>query len=69
MNKGIGIGLIVLAIILGVMGYNTYDESTAAISIGELELSAEDSGGQGTAFLYFGLAIASLIGGLMMYKR
>lgn len=65
----IAILLIVGAIILGYLGITTYQESTASANILGIELSASDEGGQTTAYLYIGLAVILLIGGLVTLNR
>jgi len=69
MKKVIGIILIIAALGLGYMGINQINESSASVSIGELELSAEDEGSQTTGYIYVGLAVVSLVvGGNLLRK-
>ncbi len=64
MNKSIGIVLVVVGIIFGVLAYRTHDANTADIKIGKLELSAEKKS-DSTEYIYWGLAGAALIGGIV----
>ena len=64
MNKSIGIVLVVIGIVFGVLAYRTHDANTADLKIGKLELSAEKKN-DSTEYIYWGLAGAALIGGLV----
>jgi len=69
MNKAVGIILIVVAIVLGYMGYNQVAESTASAEILGVEISASDEGGQTSGYIMIGLGVACLIGGIVMMGR
>lgn len=60
MKKVIGTGLIVLALILGYLGFNKVDSSGGSVEIVGVELSAEDTGKKTNGYIYLGLAVASL---------
>jgi hypothetical protein len=64
MNKSIGIVLVVIGIVFGVLAYRTHDANTTDLKIGNLELSAEKKS-DSTEYVYWGLAGAALIGGLL----
>jgi len=69
MKQIIGIALIVLAIFLGYLGVNKVSNSEASVEVVGVELSASDEGQKTTGFIYLGLAIASLIGGITLVGK
>ena len=69
MNKAIGIILIIVACGLGYLGANNVNNSEASVEIVGVELSATDEGGKTTGFIYLGLAVVALIGGVTMMGR
>lgn len=69
MRKIIGIILIVAAVGFGMYGFNIFNASTESIEILNVELTASDSDQKNSAFIYFGLALASLIGGIALVSR
>ena len=68
MKRLIGLILVIGALALGYLGYTKLNDSKAEVKIGDLELSAQDKGGQQTAYIYFGLGVVCLIGGLMAVR-
>ena len=66
MKKIIGIVLIVIALGLGYMGITGFQQSTSAVKILGIELRAEDKGGKETAIIQLALAVASLVGGVVL---
>lgn len=68
MKSGIGIVLIIVALVLAYMGYQEFDQSRAAIEIGDLELSASDSDGKTTAYIYWGIGLIALLAGAALVK-
>ena len=64
MNRTLGIVLVVVGIVFGVLAYRTHDANTADVKIGDLELSAEKKN-DSTEYIYWGLAGAALVGGLV----
>ncbi len=66
MKKIIGIILIVIALGLGYMGITGFQQSTSAVKILGIELRAEDKGGKETAIIQLALAVASLMGGVVL---
>ena len=66
MKKIIGIILIVIALGLGYMGITGFQQSTSAVKILGIELRAEDKGGKKTAIIQLALAVASLVGGVVL---
>ena len=69
MKKSIGAILIVAALGLGFMGFNKMNASTESVEILNVELSASDSEGKNTAYIFFGLAVVSLIGGVVLLSK
>lgn len=69
MKKIIGIVLIVLSLYLGYVGITKFSNSGESVEIVGIEISAEDNQKKSTSFVYLGLAIASLIGGVIMLKQ
>lgn len=69
MKQPLSILLIVGALVLGYLGYTRFDEGSAQIKLGDLEISAQDKGSKQEAYVYFGLAAVCLITGLMMLRR
>lgn len=68
MKKYIGIFLIVLSLGLGYFGVTKFSNSGESVEIIGIEISAEDSQKKTSAFIYLGLAVASLIGGITLMK-
>ncbi|HLF62512.1 MAG TPA: hypothetical protein VI603_02110 [Saprospiraceae bacterium] len=69
MKKQFGILLVVAALVFGYFGYTKLDNSQAEIKVGDLEISARDSGSQQTAYILFGLAAVSLIAGFVVIRE
>ncbi|MEZ5042102.1 MAG: hypothetical protein R2828_19550 [Saprospiraceae bacterium] len=61
--------LLIAGIGMAIMGINTFQESTANLNLLGLEISASDKSGQQSAMLYFGLALASLAGSYLVWKK
>jgi len=68
MKKPIGIILILMSLYLGYAGITKFSNSGESVEVLGLEISAEDSKKKSTAFIYLGLAVASLIGGVTLLK-
>jgi len=68
MKKLLGTGLIILSLILGYLGITKFSNSGESIEIVGIELSAEDSKEKSTSYIYLGLAVFSLIGGITLVK-
>jgi len=68
MKKIIGIVLIVLSVYLGYTGITTFSNSGESVEVLGLEISAEDKKEKSTAFIYLGLALVTLIGGVVLTK-
>ncbi len=69
MKKIIGIVLIIVAMAAGYMGITNLSNSGKSLEIAGLELSATDEGKQTTGFVYAGLAVICLIGGITLVGK
>lgn len=69
MKRILPIGLIVIGIALGIMGFSKLNDSGGSIEIGDLELSAEDSGSKNQAYVMLGGGALCLILGAGMMRR
>jgi len=66
MKKPIGALLILVSLYLGYVGITKFSNSGESVEVIGIEISAEDSKKKSTAFIYLGLSIVSLIGGVTM---
>lgn len=69
MKKIIGIILIVVALVLGYFGIQGFQQSSNSVEILGMEISADDKGGKETAYIQLGLAVVSLIGGVVLVGK
>lgn len=69
MKRTTGIILLIAGIGLGILGFTKLDDSKAGIEIGNLELTAKDSGEQSQAYILLALGAVGLIGGLVMINK
>ncbi len=69
MNKIIGTILIILACGLGYFGISKVTNSEASVEIVGVELSATDEDRKTTGFIFIGIAVIGLIGGISMLGR
>ncbi len=70
MTKVIGIILILVAAGLAYFGVIGIIESNeASLQIGDIELGATDSSQKTTGFIFVGLAVVSLIGGVVLVRK
>ncbi len=68
MKNSLGIILIIAALVFGYLGYDKMQNSKAGIKIGDLEISATDKSSNETSYIFFGLGVVCLIGGIVMLK-
>jgi LPXTG-motif cell wall-anchored protein len=61
--------LILAGLGLGIYGIMKYGDSGASVEVLGVELSAKDNKGQQQAYLFMGLGLASLAGGIYLMKR
>ena len=66
MKKPIGALLILVSLYLGYVGITKFSNSGESVEVLGVEISAEDSKKKSTAFIYLGLAVVSLIGGVSL---
>ena len=64
MKNIIGSLLIALALFLGYIGINKVSNSEESVEVIGIELSASDEDKKTTGFVYLGLAVVSLLGGI-----
>lgn len=69
MKQTIGIILIIVAMIMGYLGYTKMQDSKAGIKIGDLEISATDKTSNESAYILLGLGAISLLGGIVLVSR
>ncbi len=69
MKQTVGIILLIAALALGYLGYDKMQNSKAGIKIGDLEISATDKGSNNDAYMFFGLGVICLIGGVVMISK
>lgn len=69
MNQSIGIALIILAVVLAYFGITTISDSGGSVEVVGIELSAEDEGMKTQGFIYLGLSVLSLVGGITLLKK
>lgn len=69
MQKWLALILLVAAIVLGYLGYTTYQEATAGVSVLGFDISMSDQETRQLA-LYYGLgAVVCLLAGLRLFRR
>lgn len=68
-RKIIGIILIVLSFGLGYFGLNKISESSASIKVLDLKVDMSNSSGKEQGYIYVGLAVVLLAGGLYILKK
>ena len=69
MKQTFGIIFLIAALALAYIGYDKLQSSKVGIKIGELEISASDKSSNETAYIFFGLAAISLLGGIVMLSK
>lgn len=69
MKNPLGIILIIVGIALGIYGIMLIGDSGESVEIAGIELGVKDKGARTQAYLFIGLGVLSLIGGVVMSKR
>lgn len=69
MKNIIAIILIVLGVALGIYGYSTLQDSGGSLEMGDIEISAQDSGQRNQGYILMGLGVVCLIGGVYTLKK
>ena len=67
--KIIGIVLIVLSLGLGYLGLNKISDNSASIEVLDLKVDMSNSAGKEQGYIYVGLAVVLLGGGLYILKK
>ena len=61
--------LIVFGLGLGIYGIMKYGDSGTSVEVAGIELNAKDNNQQTQAYLFMGLGLAGLAGGLYLMKK
>ena len=69
MKKLLPIILIIGGLALGYFGFAKLDDSSAGISIGKLEIKAEDKDSSAMAYVMIGLGVLLVAGGAMQVGK
>jgi len=68
-GKIIGIVLLVIGLYLGYQGINMYQGSGVSVEILDTKIGVSDDSTKSTSFLYMGLAIVLIIGGIFTVNK
>ncbi len=68
MNKIIGAVLIIASLAMGYVGFNKISESTKSANVLGLTIEASDQSGKQQGYLFLGLGIILLLGGVYTLK-
>lgn len=69
MKKVISILLILGGIYLGYEGVTRLQNSSKSVGIGDVKLSVKDESSATTAYIYLGLGVLMLAGGVVMIRK
>ncbi|MBK8563740.1 MAG: hypothetical protein IPN76_10470 [Saprospiraceae bacterium] len=69
MKNPISIVLIIVGLVLGIYGITLLGDSGKTVELGGIELGVKDKGAQTQAYMFIGVGVISLIGGIAMAKR
>ncbi len=69
MKNPLAIILIILGIGLGIYGIMQFGDSGKSVDIAGIELGVKDKGAQTQSYLFIGLGVLSIIGGVVMSKK
>lgn len=69
MKLMIGILLIGLSLVLGYMGIKKYDDNVKSMDVVGMEIETTDKDGKQESYLFFGGAVISMVGGVMMIRK
>jgi len=69
MKNPLSIVLIIVGIALGIYGVTQFGDSGKSVEVAGIELGVQDKGARTQAYLFIGLGVLSLIGGLAMSRR
>lgn len=68
-SKIIGILLIIISLGIGYSGFNKVSDNTANINILGLDIDASNEKGKEQGYIYLGLAVTMLLGGLYTLSK
>jgi hypothetical protein len=68
MKKLVGIVLIAGALFMGFIGVNKVDKSGSTVKFLGVKVSAQDESAKQTGYIYVGLAVICLVGGVVMLR-
>ena len=66
MKAGIGIVLIVGALVLGYLGITNLQKSSNSVELLGIEITAADNKGKEIAYIQLGAAVVALVGGIYL---
>ncbi len=69
MKNPLGIVLIIVGLILGIYGITQLGDSGKSVEVAGIELGVEDKGKSKQAYMFIGLGVLSLVGGIGMSRR
>jgi hypothetical protein len=69
MKNPFAIILIIVGIALGIYGITLFGDSGKSVDIAGIELGVKDKGAQNQSYLFIGLGVLSIIGGVVMSKK
>jgi uncharacterized protein (UPF0333 family) len=69
MNKLIGAVLIIASLAIAYVGINKISQSTESVSVLGVKIEASDNSGKTEGFLFLGLAIVLLAGGIYTVNK
>lgn len=68
-NKIISVTLIILSLVMGYLAYNKISESTKSVNLLGLKVEASDESGKKEGYLFLGLAVILLGGGIYTLNK
>jgi hypothetical protein len=69
MKKPLGIILIIAALFAGYLGINELDNSGGTVNFLGIKISATDEGAKQRGYIYLGIAVVALIGGVALMRK
>lgn len=69
MNKVIGAVLIIISLAIAYVGINKISQSTESVNFLGIKIEASDKSGKQEGFLFLGLAIVLLVGGIYTVNK
>lgn len=69
MKNPLSIVLIIVGLLLGIYGAMQVSDSGKSVEVAGIELGVKDKGARTQAYVFIGLGVLSLLGGMAMSKR